>query len=233
MFGPHWLVGPVYTEGVKTRSIYLPALPANETWVYYFNYSEVGSAGGRFEMATPIGEFPLFFIRPAAPPPPPPPPPHPATYYYSKQRDDMVLCDNDVCDQDNGPNEAGGYVTQGAAGLALSSQRPSGTGAVQIFLHYSAKWQDNFVSTNSTGPDPSYANVGFGNGWGLANPPPGAGAEASLALLQTWYKQYSATSQDYATVTGYGPALKWVQDNGYTNVTSSIPVTAYLLPPPQ
>ena len=65
MFGPHWLVGPVYTEGVKSRSIFLPALPSNLTWVYYFNLSEVGNAGGRFELGTPIGQFPLFFIRPA------------------------------------------------------------------------------------------------------------------------------------------------------------------------
>ena len=41
MFGDKWLVGPVYTEGVKSRSIYLPPLPSNQTWVYYFNYSEV------------------------------------------------------------------------------------------------------------------------------------------------------------------------------------------------
>ena len=67
MFGPDWLVGPVYTHGATSRSIYLPPLPANKTWVYYFNYSEVGSAGGHFEMDTPITEFPLFFIRPVMP----------------------------------------------------------------------------------------------------------------------------------------------------------------------
>ena len=55
---------PVYTQGAASRSIYLPPLHANQTWVYYFNYSEVGGAGGHFTMKTPITEFPLFFIRP-------------------------------------------------------------------------------------------------------------------------------------------------------------------------
>ena len=46
--------------------------------------------------------------------------------------------------------------------------------------------------------------------------------------MQTWCKKYSATSQDYATVTDGSKGLAWVQANGYTNVTATVPVPAYL-----
>ena len=71
MFGPSWLVAPVTVYQAKTRSVYLPALDANHTWVYYFNQTSVGRNGGRFDVPTPLGEFPLFYVLPVLPPVPP------------------------------------------------------------------------------------------------------------------------------------------------------------------
>ena len=53
-------------------------------------------------------------------------------------------------------------LSPGIVGMALGEAK---TGSVQLYLHYSAKWQDNIVSTNSTGPDQSYAKIDFQNGW--------------------------------------------------------------------
>jgi hypothetical protein len=178
------------TEGATSRSIYLPPLPANKTWVYYFNYSEVGSAGGHFEMETPITEFPLFFIRPVMPPAPG----KSATNYYSASRNDMVLCLSSTCNSANGPGQPGAYVTFDDEGKAPADTSSGAT--VPLHLYYSAKWNDNFVSTNVTTPDESYrGGVKFNDGIAFASYKPGR------VLLQTWHKKYSSTSQDYATVT--------------------------------
>jgi hypothetical protein len=220
MFGPDWLVGPVTEMGAKTRSIYLPGLPANQTWVYYFNYSEVGGVGGRFEMDTPIGEFPLFFIRPMMPAPPVKS--HMATQFYSKERNDLVLCCTDRCDSENSPTEPGSYALQSVIGTVVADATDA---TVPLYLHFSNKWNDNFISTNSTGPDASYVSgVNENDGFVFAAAPKGGGL-----ALQTWYKKYSDASQDYATVVE-GPSLLWVQANGYTNVTTSVPVKAWLMP---
>ena len=163
-------------------------------------------------MDAPITEFPLFFIRPIIPP-------QPATNYYSASRNDMVLCLSSTCSSDNGPGEAGAYVEFDAEGAVPADG--SSEAAVQIHLYYSSKWNDNFVSTNSTAPDDSYS-VKQDDGVAFASYKPGR------VSLQTWYKKYSPTSQDYATVTDGSKGLAWVQANGYTNVTATIPVLAYL-----
>ena len=53
-------------------------------------------------------------------------------------------------------------LSPGIVGMALGEAK---TGSVQLYLHYSAKWQDNIVTTNSTGPDQSYDQTEFQNGW--------------------------------------------------------------------
>ena len=77
-------------------------------------------------------------------------------------------------------NRPGAYASQGVGGSAPTS---AAKGAVQLYLHYSSKWQDNFISTNSTSPDRSYAKTEFSDGWALGTPPAGAQGTA----LQTWY----------------------------------------------
>ena len=72
MFGPNWLAAPITTYQTYSRSVYLPLLDANHTWVYFFNLSEVGQGGSRITMPAPVTEFPLFFRRALGPPPPAP-----------------------------------------------------------------------------------------------------------------------------------------------------------------
>lgn len=67
--GPDWIVAPVTTENATTWPVYLPALPANETWVYWWNQTQVTdsqSASWRSVDVRNIGDFPLFFKRPIA-----------------------------------------------------------------------------------------------------------------------------------------------------------------------
>lgn len=69
MFGPSWLVAPVYEQGASNRSVYLPLLPAGHGWTYYFSGAGLGAGGARVTLATPIGEFPLLFVDPPLPGP--------------------------------------------------------------------------------------------------------------------------------------------------------------------
>jgi len=61
MFGDSWLVAPVYTYQATTRSVYLPTPPPGAVWIYFFNQTVV-SGGQRINVATPLDEFPLFFL---------------------------------------------------------------------------------------------------------------------------------------------------------------------------
>jgi hypothetical protein len=218
MFGDDWVVAPVYTHGATSRSVYLPAL-VNAEWVYWYNASSVGSGGGRITMPTPIGEFPLFSIRPITPPPPPSF--FNSTTFYSAQRNDTVLCVTSACYNANAPGLDGDYVRLRSEGVALLSDDGSGHVTLAgvtypvspLNLFYSVVHGDNFVSTNSTPPDASYfaSNGGtqFANGFVLTAPAPGA------MPLQLWYKRFSGTSQDYASVAS-PEGIAWVTAAGYT-----------------
>jgi len=60
MFGPDWLAKPVTVFLQRSTWVYLPALPAGQTWVYRFNgTSYTGPAN--ITVDTPVGEFPLFY----------------------------------------------------------------------------------------------------------------------------------------------------------------------------
>ena len=56
MFGPDWLVAPVYEQGAKNRSVYLPA---GSKWEHY--YSQTLTEGGvRITQETALADFPLY-----------------------------------------------------------------------------------------------------------------------------------------------------------------------------
>ena len=61
MYGPDYLVNPVTSSNATSWSTYLPTLGPRETWVYFWNGTDVG-AGGRSVVVdtTNITEFPLF-----------------------------------------------------------------------------------------------------------------------------------------------------------------------------
>lgn len=42
MFGPDWLVAPVTTYKAETWKVYLPALPPDGSWVYFYNQTAMG-----------------------------------------------------------------------------------------------------------------------------------------------------------------------------------------------
>jgi hypothetical protein len=221
MFGDRWLVAPVVTQGAASRSVHLPRLPANQTWVYYFNLSEVGQGGGRVDVPTPITEFPLFFIRPL--PPPPPVVTAPATFFYSAARNDTVVCVSAQCYSDNGAGQPGDYAAVGVVGQGLVSGAGA-DGSVSIggrayataplTVWFSAQWSDNFVATGAVPPDASYAGNTFGNGRVLAEAAPGA------AGVSYWYRRYSAGSQDFAAAAAGGAQEAWCVARGYTNITA-------------
>jgi hypothetical protein len=222
MFGPQWLVAPVVTYQATSRSVYLPALDANHTWVYFFNMSSVGGGGARVTWASPdIGEFPLYFVQPIQPPPPLPL--FNMTSFYSAQRNDTVLCLDSACYQANVPGNPGGYVEQRVEAVGLLDDS-SGSGSVTIngtaypllplTLYYSFTHNDNLVTTNTSVPDASYTAAGgatvFDNGFVLGAPAPGA------YQLQIWFRDYNGADWDYATV-GSPAGLAWVAANGYIN----------------
>ena len=230
MFGSTWLVAPVTTMGATSRSVYLPALPSNATWVYYFNFSSVGGGGMRVDVPTPIAEFPLFFIRPITPPPPPPPPPA-VTTLFSAERGDFVACISDACNNANTPGNEGNYAVVRSEGSAAAAEGNPGAvvingtayATVPFTLWYSAAHNDNFVSTNATPPDASYG-ITFANGYVFAAPgPPGA------LRLQTFFKQYNATSWDYFTLAS-ADSEAFARANGYADVSARVPVAGFVLP---
>jgi alpha-D-xyloside xylohydrolase len=59
MFGPDWLVAPVYVEHAVHRRVYLPLLPNNQSWQHY--YSRNIHKGGRTLMEKiTLKDFPLY-----------------------------------------------------------------------------------------------------------------------------------------------------------------------------
>ena len=220
MFGSQWLVAPVYTYQAASRSVYLPKLTSEE-WIYFYGEKSYGAGGATVSVPTTnITEFPLFFRRPVTPPPAPTV--HAATTYYSASRNDTVLCLGDSCTNANAPGQPGNYVTLRNEGIALLTD--DGTGHVtlngtaypltRLSLYYSSKFSDNFVSIDTTPPDSSYTSTEFANGFVFAAAPPGA------LPLQLWFKQFSATNQDYATVAS-ADGVAWVQARGYTLVKAT------------
>jgi hypothetical protein len=223
MFGATWLVAPVYVYQATNRSVYLPALDANHTWIYFYSMASYGQGGSRVTVPTPIDEFPVFFIQPVVPSPPLVY--ANATNFFSAERNDTVLCVTSSCYSANAPGQSGDYVTQRSEAIALLNDPGTGSAVingtsyptVSLVLYYSPVHSDNLVTTNASQvPDASYqqANGGtvFENGYVLATQAPGT------VPLQVWFKQFSSgpdANWDYATVAS--PAgLAWVQSNGYT-----------------
>lgn len=200
MFGPDWLVAPVYTFGATSRSVYLPALDANHSWVHYFNESAVFAGGARVTVPVTISDFPLFVLRKAIPVPPPTL--VNATSFYSAARNDTVLCVGPDCFNCNAPGQPGDYVALRAAEAVSVLAAPSGVVVVDgtpyalapLNLFYSAAHSDNFVSTAGK-PDDSYS-VYFANGYVLTAQAPGT------VPLQVWFKQFEGANWDCECCSG-------------------------------
>ena len=219
MFGSSWLVAPVYAYQAASRSVYLPALPPNHEWIYFFGERPMGPGGARITVPTTnITEFPLFFVRPTVPPQPPAL--GEMTQYYSAERNDTVLCLDAACTNANQPGSPGSYVQQRVEALGLLSD--DGTGHTTIgnvsyplralTLYYSFTHDDNLVTTNTTAPDSSYTSgTVFPNGFVLGAAAPGA------LPLQLFFKHFAGSNQDYLTVAS--PAgVAWAQSHGYALV---------------
>lgn len=211
MFGPDWLVAPVLGQ-VTERSVYLPRLNASEVWVYFFNETDMGAGGANLTMSTPINEFPLFYRKSI-----PQAIAGNATLLYNSDRQDTVLCISPTCTTDNLPPlyvpmqvEAQAWITPGTVSIG-DSLYP----LVPLTLRFSYVHQDNFVATNSTGPDSTYVNV-FNDGFVLAEAAPGT------VPLQVWR---SSNGSHWATVAS-AAGRAWAQKNQYTFSY----VTGYVLP---
>ena len=219
-------VAPVYTYRATSRNVYLPKL-TGEHWIYFYGEVDYGVGGSTVSVPTTnITEFPLFFRRPI---PPPPPALREATNFYSAARNDTVLCLGADCYGANG-----NYALQRVEGFGLLND--DGTGHVtlngttypvtQLRLYFSATHNDNLITTNTTAPDGSYLPSGggtdFQNGYVLAAPAPGA------LQLQLWFKKFTATNWDYATVAS-PDGVAWVTAQGYTLVSAT--TNGWVLPP--
>lgn len=223
MFGPDWLVAPITTYQATNWTAYLPPLDANHTWIYWWNQTDVGAGGQWVTVNTPITEFPLFFRRPVTPAPPPVL--GNVTSFFSAVRQDQVACLTSQCYSVNVDQD--GYAQQfvDSVGVVSSSTNTiEVNGAtfpvVPLNLFFSFPHNDNFIATNTTAPDDTYT-ITFSNGYVLATQAPGS------VPLEVWFKQYNATSWDYASVSS-PQGLAWVKDNGYTFQF----VTGYVLPAP-
>lgn len=212
MLGPSWLVAPVTQYQAANWTAYLPAIPANETWVYWFNQSATYAGGQWVTLPTPIDEFPLFARVPVTPPPPPAY--ANATFLWSEERLDAVLCVGASCYEDNVPSNPGAYVTQSIEGVGVAASADASITIdgqsyplLPLNLCFSYVHNDNYVATNASCPDASYS-VSFTNGWVLGAPAPGS------LPLQVWLRAYNATKLDYASVAS-GAGLAWAQAHGY------------------
>lgn len=54
MFGPNWLVAPVYVYQATSRSVYLPQLSANQSWVHAFSGRNYGAGGQRLKATSTL-----------------------------------------------------------------------------------------------------------------------------------------------------------------------------------
>lgn len=63
MFGPDWLVAPMYVPNTTSRSVYLPTLPQGSEWVHWFTRT-VSPSGTRVDVEAPVSSFPLFYRSP-------------------------------------------------------------------------------------------------------------------------------------------------------------------------
>jgi len=67
MFGPDWLVAPVFNMSATTWPAYLPSIEKdNADWVYWWNQTVVKGGAWVSVDVSQIGHFPLFFKRPRA-----------------------------------------------------------------------------------------------------------------------------------------------------------------------
>jgi alpha-glucosidase (family GH31 glycosyl hydrolase) len=57
MFGPKYLAAPVLANGVRSRTVYLPATPGG--WTHYYT-GEKYSGGENATVSAPLDELPLF-----------------------------------------------------------------------------------------------------------------------------------------------------------------------------
>ena len=66
MFGDDYVAAPVLKAGARSRLVYLPRLAGSGAWVHHFtNTSYPG--GAVYNVAAPLGSFPLFRRHGAAP----------------------------------------------------------------------------------------------------------------------------------------------------------------------
>jgi alpha-D-xyloside xylohydrolase len=60
MFGPDYLVAPVYIYQATSRSVYLPELiQQNAAWQHYYT-KQIYQGGQRYNISTTVNDFPLF-----------------------------------------------------------------------------------------------------------------------------------------------------------------------------
>lgn len=60
MFGPDYLVAPVYVYQAPSRSVYLPKLDKQNTaWQHYYT-KQVYQDGQCYDIPTTLNDFPLF-----------------------------------------------------------------------------------------------------------------------------------------------------------------------------
>eukprot|EP00937_MAST-01D_sp_MAST-1D-sp2_P006861 g6861.t1 len=60
MFGADWLIAPVTAENATSWDVYLPQLPAGDSWAYHWNGSKVVGHGWRSVNVSKLADFPLF-----------------------------------------------------------------------------------------------------------------------------------------------------------------------------
>ncbi len=124
----------MYVYKAASRSVYIPPAPANKTWVYFFNESDVGEGGARVDVPTTnLEEFPLFYLRPVVPL-------QPTTFnvtnFYSAQRGDTVACLAGQCYDANGPGQSGAYAAIGVEGVGqLSDGQTVVNGKAYVSFH--------------------------------------------------------------------------------------------------
>jgi len=131
----------------------------------------------------------------------------PITSLWSQERLDQIACLSSACTSDQKAD--GNYVVQRVEGYALTASSASQVPSTSLFFRYSQTEDDNWVGSNSTGPDPSYNFLGS-NGQVFTSP-----SLPNSLPLQVYSKAYAPNHTDWAAVAS-PEGIQWASDNGYT-----------------
>eukprot|EP00047_Mylnosiga_fluctuans_P019241 m.80440 g.80440 ORF g.80440 m.80440 type:complete len:1055 (+) comp8042_c0_seq1:56-3220(+) len=127
----------------------------------------------------------------------------PATLYYNHNRDDYVFCTNTLCVD---TQVASGYGALSHEGFAPSTGESGAT--VPLYFWWSPTKQTNYVTTNTTPPDPSYTSGPNPDGFIFSSP------SSSRIAVELW----ANPTTGHTTAVASAAAKALLSSRGFSSV---------------